>query len=321
MTADLTAGVSAITTATATSTKHGNACAPDGAAGRGARRRVSAALLALVAGMALAGCMTQLNDPLLGQAAATLPGSEFGPPPALVADLDRAEQRLAAIVPSLERLEREGFFAQPEEQAARTLQALAAAGTVAAAGPGAVAAWRQVALASVHLQALAADITQRLTAMEEVRRRSNYVPQVEAQRRLTDEMRAARAEALALQQRVGYENAWGRALAGMQRGRVEEVGRVDHGNGTATVRYRVHTGAGPYNTAAVERAEAALSEGQREADRLRRVLSAGGGLRFEQAKDVIGAESRAISDRLWPALREARADLERWTAAVRQAGR
>lgn len=285
-----------------------------------ARRALRAALLALLLPAALAGCMTQLHDPLLGRAAATLPGSEFGPPPALVADLARAEQSLNAIAPQLQQLERAGFFAQADAEAARTLGATAAAGT-ALASTSAVAAWRQLALAAVHAQALAADITQRLAAMEEVRRRSNYVQQVQAQRQLTSEMQAARAEAAALQRRVDYESAWGRALAGMQRGRVEEVSRVDHGNGTATVRYRVHTGVGPYNAAAVERAEAALTEGQREADRLRQMLSGPGSIAFERAKDTISAQSRAISDRLWPALRQAQAELDGRLAAVRAPAR
>ncbi len=234
----------------------------------------------------LSGCVTQI-DPLIGNAAATLPGSEFGPPAALVADLQAAEKAAARLATVLER-------AGPT----------AAQQSALAAGPA----------VALRMRLLAGDITQRLTAMEEVRRRSNYVAEVEKQQRLTQTMVDARAEAVWLQRRVNYELAWGQAMANMSRGTVTEIGRVNNGNGTETVRYRVNTGMGPHNTEAVGRAEAALSEGQEEAERLRRLMAAPGLEQFERAKTFIAQQSRQISDRLWPELRRATADLERLTA-------
>jgi hypothetical protein len=251
-------------------------------------QRGLAATLLLATTLMLQACVSQL-DPMLGHAVATLPGSEFGPPAALVADLERAEASAGKLAANLER-------AAPNTVAA----------PVAQAGPAAV----------LRLRVVAGDIVQRLTAMEEVRRRSNYVAQVQAQQRLTDEMRDARERAVFLQRRVNWEVAWGQSMANLARGTVREVRDGTHTDGSPRYARYVDTGLGNRNPEGIRRAEAALGEGQAEAERLRREMSLPGLERFEQAKAFIATRSSSISDRLWPELRRAMAEVDRLSAGA-----
>ncbi|MEO8298549.1 MAG: hypothetical protein ABI574_12145 [Burkholderiales bacterium] len=271
--------------------------------------------LLLAAATTLTACGTS-TDPLIGQAAATLKGCEFGPPDDLLADLKKAEAYIRENSVAFKGLNDAGFFQTSREAAVKSMTDEFNGDAARAQATYAYYAELPVNQDKLKLQFLG--ITERLARMEQVRRKSNYVALVRAQGKLNEELKAAqRANTDYLERQQASNANFYRALGSGPDKIIWKDSRGSTQTDT-TFKGQVRENTLQSGKALEDRIERARQDNQqaRQEASLAQQRFIDGNPNLSDVKDYMARESDAVSLKAWPELKRTLAELDRMLAAA-----
>lgn len=273
-------------------------------------QRLTGAALAGAALAMLGACATgSATDPLIGQAAATLKGCEFGPPDALLADLKLAEVLIRENQAVFQQLNQAGFYQLPREVAVKSMTDEFNGDTRRAQATYAYYAELPVNQDKLKLQFLG--ITERLSRMEQVRRKSNYVALVRAQGKLNEDLKAAqRANTDFLERQLASNANFYKSLGSGPDRIISKDSRGSYQTET-TFKGQVRDNtiqSGQALEDRIGRARQDNDQARLEASRAQqRFMDGNPGL--NEVKDYMARESDAVSLKAWPELKRTLAEL------------
>ena len=273
-----------------------------------ASSRLNQLLLICCIAASLSACVA-VNDPLIGQATATLKGSEFGPSDELLADIHKAELYIKGNEDVLQQLKAANFYDMAEQKSVKSM-------TDEFNGDSRRAQatyhyYAKLPLNQTKLKSQLSEVVQSLVRMEEVRKKTNYVQLVKTQGAQNERMRQAQlANTNSLQSDMRNSTNFYKSL-----GNGPDVIRYKNSNGsyqdTTTFKgmNRESTIANQKNIAfQLALAEKADAEERQNAARTQQdFLNRNPGL--TEIKSYISGESDNISEKLWPALKATLAEI------------
>jgi hypothetical protein len=259
---------------------------------------------------------TTATDPLIGQAAATLKGCEFGPPDALLNDLKLAEVLIRENQAVFKGLNEAGFYQTPRDVAVKSMTDEFNGDARRAQATYAYYAELPVNQDKLKLQFLG--ITERLARMEQVRRKSNYVALVRAQGKLNEDLKAAqRANTDFLERQLASNANFYKSLGNGPDRIIYKDSRGSY-QSEATFKGQVRDNTLQSGKALEDRIGQARQDNDQarvEASRAQqRFMDGNPGL--NEVKDYMASNSDAISLKAWPELKRTLAELEQLLAAA-----
>lgn len=282
---------------------------------RSTLRALSGTVLLVAAATTLTACGTA-TDPLIGQAAATLKGCEFGPPDELLADLKKAEVYIQENNTAFQGLNAAGFFQTPRDVALKSMTDEFSGDAKRAQATYAYYFDLPVNQDKLKLQFLG--ITERLVRMEQVRRKSNYVALVRAQGKLNEDLKAAqRANTDFLERQLASNANFYKALGSGPDKIIWKDSRGGYQTET-TFKGQVRENtlqSGKALEDRIERARQDNDQARLEASRAQQRFM-DGNPSLADVKDYMAKQSDAISLQAWPELKRTLADLDRLLAAA-----